>query len=826
VSVRIDGGMLARIVPGLPGAAPAGVTSSGRWTGKLAAGGYSIETASAVPDNRVDYDLTVSLKELIPGQNAQVNAPAIIPVSLGGGQQYEIWSFGDQDVRAALFDASGRLVAENDDRDNDWNFLLAGNFAPGAYSLHVDPVGADNAQTQVFITSPAIVAGPALKLGSASVISDGQVHDMDVPAPPQGSLMLLGATAAVPVGLALTTRQGSGPWKMLATTTGLNPYLAVPAGMENYRLRVWAEDHGATPVAVSVQFVSGPASDIAALSAGLELTPVSLGARQLGVSRIAIPQPQVLQLGAGNDGLQWSAATDTQAAHDLSGAMLATGSSLWLVDARPHRVSAQAADMLHGAVRLNLAAGHNLTLPLPGQDEAALWQVLGQGGQPGIAVTGGGSSAPILALGGSLGALSRAFGFQPAGMAAPMLHLWQAGSPVDPLPLTVRQTSFPAAQPLPLAIGGNDGTIPPRAALSGALMPGWKRLSLDMPSGVVAVLSRDGQTESLIAGDGVTPDVLESDADRLMLLNPGAAPAPYSVSVQQLDRPGLVLTPGELLTSYNPAPAILHIPILSGTAMPVRLAGSAGAVTIIGHDGAVASGDGTPAGAGSTAVVTVGAGLAVISEDGNPGNDGVATQTVSAPGSIKLSGAHMRLALAPGDARLVHLQTDVPVILRGQTGLRPLLFTSGAALNLFQPKGQPLVIDLQSVTGAGLSGVARFEAVAPSPIADGLGPAVRVAPGEARLFSFSLDAPRSIGVGVRGSVDDADCRLLAADGTELGHGVVAMAQLPPGTYFLIAGVPVDGVATDIQPALVGKTLPDDGPPPDVQASYRELAVQP
>src|SRR6202044_3538604 len=104
----------------------------------------------------------------------------------------------------------------------------------------------------------------------------------------------------------------------------LNPYLAVPAGAQKYRMRAWVEDHGATQVAVTVQFVNGPATDIASLSAGLALTPVSLGGRQLGVSRVAIPQPQILQLGPGNDTLQGSAAADIPAAHDLSGAMLAT----------------------------------------------------------------------------------------------------------------------------------------------------------------------------------------------------------------------------------------------------------------------------------------------------------------------------------------------------------------------------------------------------------------------------------------------------------------------------------------------------------------------
>lgn len=811
VTVSLDAGMRADI---LSGATAVGATSGGSWTGRLAAGAYSIEAASAAPNNRVDYDLNAALKELIPGQSEQVNAPAVIPVSLGGAQQYEISSFGAQDVRASLFDAAGKLVAENDDRDNDWNFLIAGNFAPGAYTLHVDPVGTDNAQTQVSIASPAIFAGPALTVGTAATISDGQVHEMALPKPPRDALMLVGATAAVPVGLTLEGVQKDGSWRVLATTTRLNPYLAVPVGGgAKYRLRAWAEDHGATPVAVSTQFVSGPSAGISALSAGLDLAPVTLGARQLGVMRIFIPQPQVLQLGAGADTLQWSAAADAPAAHDLSGAMLATGRSLWLVDGTAHEVKARPVDLLGAKVRMNLAAGQALELPLPQEQETALWQVLGQGGQPGIAV----GNSTVMAVGSAQGALSQAVAFQPAGMAAPVLRLWQAGAPIDPLPLTVQRTGFASIGTLPLAIGGNDGTLPARGAMVAGLLPGWKRLSLDLPAGVAAVLLRNGQTEGLILGDGVAPDVLDSDADSLLLLNPGSVAA-FSISLQPEAAPQLIMPADGLLTYYSATPANLHVIVPGGGA--VQIAGAATGITGIGADGMVSSGSTAQTSAGGTVLIGVQPGLSVVSQSVLLKMSGL---PVAVPSSLALSGQSMMLNFAPAAARLIHFETDTPVVVLSGDG--PQLFPAGAQLSLFQPQGKARSLLLQAVTPAGLSGTARFEAIPAIPIADGLGAAVRIAPGQSRLFTFSLDAPRGIGVGVRGSVDDANCRLLAADGSVLGHGVIAMSQLPAGTYFLVADVPADAAATDVQPALVGKTLPDDGPPPDVQASYRALAGQ-
>ena len=127
VTVSIDHGIRAMLFSAA--GRPLALTGTA-WTGRLAAGDYRIETAAAAPDNRVDYTLRVDVAQLFAGQSLEVTAPVRVPVSLGGGQ-VEISSFGDADVRASLFDSNGRLVAANDDRDNDWNFLIAGSFPAG-----------------------------------------------------------------------------------------------------------------------------------------------------------------------------------------------------------------------------------------------------------------------------------------------------------------------------------------------------------------------------------------------------------------------------------------------------------------------------------------------------------------------------------------------------------------------------------------------------------------------------------------------------------------------------------------------------------------------
>lgn len=812
LSVSLDSGMRAQIFA--TGAATPLATFGGSWSGKLPAGDYRIEAMSAVPNNRVDYTLHVDSTELLPGQSLDVSSPQTIPVSLGG-QQVEISSFGDQDVRATLRDAQGNIVAANDDRDNDWNFLISGAFPPGAYRLEVDPVGQDNAATRVTIAEPGLSNDPALAFGKSVTIADGLVHVLLVPAPDAGTLLLAGAAGAVPVGLALEAPDGTG-WRTLASTTGLNPYLAVPAGAHGYRLRVWAVDHGQSPVIVTAQEVNPQAQSGAALAAGLALTPVALGPVTLGVGHVALNAPAILAPVNAPATLQWSSQPDMVAARDAAGTIAAMGTDLWLVDATPHTQAAAPVDLGGQGARLTLQAGQRFSLPVPAvADGGVLWLAQAQGVQPGLALNGG-----TMAASPSAGLLASALAVQLPGSGA-KLSLWQAGAAQSATPFTLQRFTFPAFAKTKFQVGQQADMLPPSTGLAASLPPGLKRLTLTLPAGITAALLRDGTVQSVIAAGGTAPDVLESDATTLLLLNPGNTPAPYNVQLQPETVQNLVLASGGVFTQYSAVPAILHVALPANARL--RTGGSATGLLAMGADGAVTSTQGALV-QGGTALITTSPGLAVLSADGPAaGGDGA---PVSVPGNVALTGNAMVLTVPPGPARLIALQTDTPVVLRDRVTGIPTLYPAGAAASLFQPKGQALTLDLLAAGGAPLSGAAHFTALPALPLTDGLGPHIVLGPGQSRLYSFSLTTAQPIGVGVRGDVDDAICRLLASDGTELGRGVVQMHNLPPGTYYLAVDVPVDGVTTNLQPSLVGLTLPDDGPPPAIIDTYRTQASAP
>ncbi len=826
VTLSINAGMRAVISGGDAGAERAAITGT-PWHGKLTAGAYVVEAMSAAPNNRVDYGITLDTEELVAGQKRTVTAPAELKLSLGGDRQIELASFGSTDVAARLFDASGRQVAANDDRDNDWNFAIAGRFPPGLYTLKVDPVGAKSADTEVTLTEPEEVTEPVLAFDRSALFADGRIHIVPLPESRQGSLLLISADSAVAVGLALEAKDGGGAWQTLDATSGAAPYLALPRGNapgRTYRARVWAIDGGKSPIELVASAAEPSSVSESALAAGLTLPTVKLGMRAMGAAAVNLTQPGLLTVTDAQATLRSSGVPEHRLAHDPTGALVAPGTTIWLTDRAAGKIAAKRVDLATGPARLTLDRGTPLAIPIAGSDQPSLWRIEGQGGQPGIAVAGADAkpTPPLMAAGQDNGAVAGAISFAPAGLQKPVLKLWAASEGYEPLPVTIERIGFAAPHKMKAVAGITDGMLAAHEAVEVALPSGSKRLSLTLPAETAAVLLKGAEPQRLIRSTGGSADIVESEADILLLLGTGEAPAPFSLAIETLAGPGsLTLAPGSVLARYSAVPQILHLAVAEGALAPLRAAGAVRQLTAIDADGQVTRGKAARAGAGSRIDLSVGPGLTALGLDG-AGPAAAPAQEIDPPADLALAGSRMAVRLKPGPARLVHVETDAPIVLRGPASIG--LFAAGAALNLVQGANQPLDLDLAAAGSDKLSGTARFEAIPPLPIKDGLGAKFRLPPGQSRLFSFTLAEERTIGVGVRASVDIASCRLLSEAGEELGSGLVQMHTLKPGTYLLAVDVPADGVAVDIEPALVGVTLPDKGPPDAVKADYLALVA--
>ncbi|MEI9984036.1 MAG: lysozyme inhibitor LprI family protein [Aliidongia sp.] len=824
LTLSVGSGMQAVLMG--PGESKVGITVTDKpWTGSLPAGAYVVDVTSAAPNNRVDYTLRLDTTELVAGQRRSIQAPAELKVSLAGDRQIELASFGAADVRGRLYDASGKLVAANDDRDNDWNFAISGRFAPGLYTLRVDPVGAKTAATEIGLSQPEEIIEKAAVFDTPVSYGDGKIHVVPLPDSKPGSLLLLGAEAPVPVGLALEAKDSTGDWQRVAATTGISPYLAVPRGTagRQYRVRVWPVDHGKTPVALTASAAAPATASESSLASGTALAVVKLGGRSVAALAVTLDRPGVLQLVEVPAGLTWTGTAETGLSRDPFGSLVAPASMLWLVGTEPMKLAAKRIDPAAAPMRVTLGPGAALQLPLgDDRDHLALWRAEGQGGQPGIAVASDGSGPLLMAAGPDSGALAGAYGFAPAGLAKPVLKLWQAGAEQDALPVTVTRIGFATPRKLAATIGVTDGKLAKREAVELDLPAGPKRLALTVPAEAAIVLLQGSVPQRLIRSAGTAADIVETTAEAVLVLNTQDAEAPFTVSVEPIAAVAAALVPGQILTRYGAVPAVLHLSAAEGPSLPLRAAGAVRALIAVDAVGKVTRGDAAVAGPGSLIDIAVKPGLVALSRDAASDAPAKPDLEVTPPAAVALDGKHKTLRLAAGPARLVHVETEAPIVLRSRSAKAPTLFAAGAQLNLVLGEGKSADLEIEPAGGGVLSGMARFDAVTPTPITDGLGPKLRLPPGQSRLFSFTVKEERAIGVGVRASVDIASCWLLAADGTEIGRGLVHMQTLKPGTYLLAVDVPADGVAVDIEPALVGLTPPGKGPPDEVKAQYLAL----
>jgi uncharacterized protein len=845
VTITTDNGMQETLVQA--GKPTDKVTLAERpWTGTLEAGDYGIETVSAAPNSRVDYSLTVATTEMLAGQKRSVTAPAKLPVSIGADRQVEFASFGGEDAKASLYDADGKLVASNDDRENDWNFLIPARLRPGRYELHVDPVGSESLSTEVAFIQPDEIQDPTPAFAKPVTVSDGRIHVMTIGDSPAGALIVLTAHAGTPVGLSIEGMDADKSWRTLGSTSGRDPYLALPRGPDGkraLRVRVWSVDHAHLPIEFAVTATSPATGTEAVLSGrGIALTPIDGGAVDLAAALVTLDQPGAFQLGNDAESVQWAVGSDAAASRNQAGSVIAPGPSLWLIDRadrkHTHSISARRVDP-NGPdpVHLVVKAGEPIILPIQpsGKDGGiALWRVEGQGGQPGIALGELGAApaalVPLMAAGIDSPTLGSAVAITPGSLTKPVVRIWNASGSGQEMPVTLRRIPFGPPKTITLQPGITDGGFGGREAQILALPPGMKRLTLVLPADTVAVPMKGDVPEQMIWAVSSHAEIVETSAERLLLLHSMAEKSPFSITVEPVaDKASLALSSGAILSRYTPTPGILHFNI--DPAAPVdamlRIAGSAKGATAIGPDGIVRRGSEIGTLPGSLVSVEYQPGLFALGLDSTSSAGRNAEQPVAVvpPAMVPLAGARMNLSIAGGAPRLVHVASDTPIVLRAMSGERTAgrtLFGAGADLNLVLAQGQAGRLEIEPAGVAALSGAAHLTAIELTPIGEGIGPKRRLAPGQSRAFSFTLTDARTIGVGVRASVDIATCRLLRDDGTEIGQGLVHMHDLKAGGYVLVVDAPSDGPAIDIEPALVGTVIPDKGPPDAVKADYLAL----
>jgi len=308
---------------------------------ELSAGHYQLAVVCSRRNSLVRYRVRVATAELVDGQEPLLTAPVTLKVSVGGAGLVEISSYSAADVRARLYTAGGRLVADEDDRPDDWNFLISERLPAGRYRLEIEPVGRRSAKLRLSMRTAAEVEDRPLALPyRGDVELAGEVRLLPVVLPRQADLLLVAARSQENVGLGLEVREGEG-WRLLGSSTGREPRLELPllppdrearaasagagslktAPAARYRVRLWSLERRGAPVRLAAAAVTAPRIREGQLAKGatLALVPgVEPPLAPLAAAVIELRQPGLVRL---------QLAGRTERPGETRTAMAATGST-------------------------------------------------------------------------------------------------------------------------------------------------------------------------------------------------------------------------------------------------------------------------------------------------------------------------------------------------------------------------------------------------------------------------------------------------------------------------------------------------------------------
>ena len=268
-------------------------------------------------------------------------------------------------------------------------------------------------------------------------------------------------------------------------------------------------------------------------------------------------------------------------------------------------------------------------------------------------------------------------------------------------------------------------------------------------------------------------------------------------------------------------------PAAPGSRLEVRGAESE---TLAGADGSRAAGASMPAPeAGGTLFLAHGAGAVVAwiaSGTSEPSDAGLearpgAAEIVGLPAAIELAGERRDFAFELAAPAVLTLRSPAPaaVAVRAAAGAaRAQVFAERLHWTVALPAG-PATVELRGLGGETLGGRLEMAASPIAPAAEGLGAPVRLAPGSALGYGFTLDRERPVGVGAAAEGGATEVILFDAGGAPLGRGAALFRTLPAGDYRFALVAPPEGAPVLVRPVLVGLAPPSDAPP---EAAVRAL----
>ena len=882
IDLSITDGMEATL-RGADGKATAHIVGGTPFHGRLPEGEYRVEATSQGRNDRLDYTVRLDAAQLQPATPRQVSLPSSVTFALALPRVVSLTSFGGVPVRATLRDTAGHVLGRYGARANDWNVAISRLLDAGSYTVDLAsaappkqhptpanrndgnttaaspeaaetpdggtandadaapspdapspdapspdaraadapapdapapdapsadapandaPSSDDIPRTEVTLALPETAPETTLT-GDAATLPGGKVQHVPLPQPAAGQLILAGAASSAPVVLSLEQQTGS-TWQSRALGEGLSPVLAVPedASAGAWRVSVWAVDGGNLPIRVAARVLAQ-----AAASGAPDLETVTLPgvSNSLAVAHVALPARTVLTLTGDTRNALAAPRPGHQAAKPDAGIIAPQAADLWLI--APQGAALTLTPQPSGApVTLTLPQGAQAGLPAQ-RSVLTAWVADAQG-QPSFLGPHGMGVADSSAL----ALVSQ----NDSDAQARLLNT----SDEDALRATARPVTLTMQSPQP-ADGPLAHTLQAASAVPVDLPSGPQTLRLDLAPGTAAIAGwPDAGAVTVWAGAAPVSRTLQGNFGRVLLVNTNATGSSISLATTAASIND-ALRPDAAFKRFFGAAGSVDLPVLAAPGQRLVVTGATAVFTDA--QGRVLRGLCLALPGPGRVTLNHGAGPVAAWLEG-PGAapwPAPKPQAVSLPQTLALTGPAMQLDLAPTQPVLLRARSTAPVIL-AIGNARPALFPHGAAYSQYLPAG-PAALDVIAPQDGPLTGSLDLSATPVRAAHEGLGDTVTLAPGDAVLFGFTLEAPARIGIGMRAQPDQAELALMDATGKQLASGAAMLRDLPAGSYVLQASVPAGAPTTLLQPAIVGLTKRPNGPPPETIDYYRQLA---
>lgn len=833
------------------------------WNGTLEQGDYCIDVKSRRKNNRLGYTLNIAFEQLTAGLSRGISAPASIPVSVGRDQRIELYSIGNADVNAKLFNEDGQKIAQNDDRNDDWNFLISKNVKAGIYQLKVASAAGGSASTTIVMRTPDEVAEGALTPPIDTTISISGLRSYPLHIAPRKDVVVISAAADENIGVSLE-RKGDEGWKTIGDATGKRPFLAASlsrsrgSSLSSYRLQVQSIDRRKATVRLRMVTLAPKAEAGSGLSGrGIKLEPVKGIEPPMGIAYITFKHPGVFQVDEDFDTISYAAKRGDRFTSAKQGRLLAGEKEIWIMAGKKKRGH----DRIRGT-RFRLS-DTPLSVTLPQRDTAfvdltphingpVLLHIESRLDQPGICLTPSGAS-PAKTITGigvsrqSAVAVGRADGVSIAA-------IWHAGESAYPLPVKVRQYCFPKPVDRKAVYGITDITLEGRYAGRFVLPAGMKRLRLVLPPAAAAAFMQNGKIAELHwSGAQAITRFSDTNADSVMVLYAGGTQSQAGMNIIPIhsDDAFPVLNDRVILKRHAATSGSIQLnvalpPRNASAGVRLKLYGNDIQATVIDRHGKILHGKNPKVTDGSTVIVSYAPGFVMVWLEGGAINPWHAINTetnspIDGSRQVALHGRAMTFSLTPMEDTVLQMKTDVPIITYLHGGKLPpqvKISPNGADMAIYLPQSSssdainaggegtensPRMISVTATDNGALTGKAEFMVNTAVMLSEGIGPRVMLGPGDSRLFAFMVKHDGAVGIGVRASADRAMCSLMDHTGNVIGNGVVQMHDLIPGKYLLAVTIPEDSQALEIQPVVVNIEPPGAEPPLDVIRNYMKMA---